>query len=122
MRFSVKAPATSANLGPGFDTIGIALDIWNSATIDTDVRENSVANTGTEAPLLHGLGLRGVTEGEELVIHPQQGVGGDRRRASLLAHTESLKESNRITLHDGDCRARDRRSASGRPRGRMRQG
>lgn len=54
MRFSVKAPATSANLGPGFDTIGIALDIWNSATINTDGTANEVTNTGTEAPLLHG--------------------------------------------------------------------
>ena len=49
MRFSVKAPATSANLGPGFDTIGIALDIWNSAVIDTDATEDSVVNTGTDA-------------------------------------------------------------------------
>lgn len=54
MRFSVKAPATSANLGPGFDTIGIALDIWNSAIIDTDGVPDEVTNTGTEAPLLHG--------------------------------------------------------------------
>lgn len=54
MRFSVKAPATSANLGPGFDTIGIAVDIWNSAIVDTDVKNDSVTNTGTEAPLLHG--------------------------------------------------------------------
>lgn len=54
MRFSVKAPATSANLGPGFDTIGIALDIWNSAVIDTDGEANEVTHTGTEAPLLHG--------------------------------------------------------------------
>ena len=54
MRFSVKAPATAANIGPGFDTIGIAFDIWNSAVIDTDASEDSVVNTGTEAPLLHG--------------------------------------------------------------------
>lgn len=54
MRFSVKAPATSANLGPGFDTIGIAVDIWNTATIDTDSGDDRVTNTGTEAPLLHG--------------------------------------------------------------------
>ena len=53
MRFSVKAPATSANLGPGFDTIGTAVDIWNSANIDTD-NGDSIVNTGTEAPLLHG--------------------------------------------------------------------
>lgn len=54
MRFSVKAPATSANLGPGFDTVGIAVDIWNSAIIDTDTGEESIVNTGTEAPMLHG--------------------------------------------------------------------
>lgn len=27
--FHVRVPATAANLGPGFDCIGIALDIWN---------------------------------------------------------------------------------------------
>src|ERR687884_1425789 len=25
----VRAPATSANLGPGFDCLGLALDLWN---------------------------------------------------------------------------------------------
>lgn len=54
MRFSVKAPATSANLGPGFDTIGIAVDLWNTAIVETDAGKDTVINTGTEAPLLHG--------------------------------------------------------------------
>jgi homoserine kinase len=27
----VRVPATSANLGPGFDTLGLALDLWNEA-------------------------------------------------------------------------------------------
>ena len=27
----VKVPATSANLGPGFDALGLALDLWNEA-------------------------------------------------------------------------------------------
>jgi homoserine kinase len=31
MRVSVKVPATSANLGPGFDCLGLALDLWNEA-------------------------------------------------------------------------------------------
>lgn len=30
---TVRAPATSANLGPGFDCIGMALDIWNELTL-----------------------------------------------------------------------------------------
>lgn len=36
MRVTVRVPATSANLGPGFDTFGIALDLCNEVTIDTD--------------------------------------------------------------------------------------
>ena len=31
---TVKAPATSANMGPGFDCLGIALDIWNTVTVE----------------------------------------------------------------------------------------
>lgn len=54
MRFTIKAPASSANLGPGFDTIGLALDIWNTATIDTEGTAGEVINTGTEAPMLDG--------------------------------------------------------------------
>jgi len=30
---TVIAPATSANLGPGFDCIGMALDLWNELTV-----------------------------------------------------------------------------------------
>ncbi len=36
MRLSVSVPATSANLGPGFDSFGLALDIRNVVTLDTD--------------------------------------------------------------------------------------
>lgn len=32
--FSVRAPASSANLGPGFDALGLALDIWNTITVE----------------------------------------------------------------------------------------
>ncbi len=31
MTIIVRVPATSANLGPGFDSLGIALDLWNEA-------------------------------------------------------------------------------------------
>ena len=30
-RITVRTPATTANLGPGFDTFGLALDLWNEA-------------------------------------------------------------------------------------------
>jgi len=29
----IKVPATSANLGPGFDALGLALNIWNVTEI-----------------------------------------------------------------------------------------
>lgn len=53
MRFSVKAPASSANLGPGFDALGLALDLWN--TVEFDLSESSGAQlTGSGAELLNG--------------------------------------------------------------------
>jgi homoserine kinase len=35
MKITVRAPATSANLGSGFDSLGLALDIWATVTVDT---------------------------------------------------------------------------------------
>jgi homoserine kinase len=35
MRVTVRVPATAANLGPGFDSFGLALDLCNEATVDT---------------------------------------------------------------------------------------
>ena len=54
MRFTVRAPASSANLGPGFDAIGLALDLWNIVTIDTDGPPGEVINEGPEAHILEG--------------------------------------------------------------------
>ena len=54
MRFTVKAPASSANLGPGFDAIGLALDLWNTVTIDTEGTPGEVVNEGPEAHILAG--------------------------------------------------------------------
>ncbi len=36
MRVTVTVPATSANLGPGFDVFGLALDLCNEVTVDTE--------------------------------------------------------------------------------------
>ena len=35
MEVSVRVPATSANLGPGFDCLGLALDVWSTVTVRT---------------------------------------------------------------------------------------
>ena len=32
-RATIRVPATSANLGPGFDCLGVAVDLWNETTV-----------------------------------------------------------------------------------------
>ena len=36
MRLTARVPATAANLGPGFDCLGLALDLCNEFTVDTE--------------------------------------------------------------------------------------
>lgn len=40
----VKVPATSANLGPGFDTMGLALNIYNRITVDETEKGLEIIN------------------------------------------------------------------------------
>ena len=44
--FTVRAPATTANLGPGFDAFGLALDLWNEVEFSFDVSETIVTQEG----------------------------------------------------------------------------
>ena len=44
MKVSVKVPATTANIGPGFDCLGMALPIYNTVTIE----ETVLPGTGVE--------------------------------------------------------------------------
>ena len=44
MKVSVKVPATTANLGPGFDCMGMALPLYNTVTIE----ETVLPGTGVE--------------------------------------------------------------------------
>ncbi len=84
MRFTIRSPASSANLGPGFDAIGIALDLWNTVTIDTDGIPGEVINDGVEARLLQGqdnLTIRAMTMLAE-------GHGRRLPPFSLVARTE----------------------------------
>lgn len=48
-RVSVRVPATSANLGPGFDCLGVALDLYNTVTISSsDSFRIDVTGEGTD--------------------------------------------------------------------------
>ena len=46
--FTVRAPATSANMGPGFDCIGIALDIWNTTQVTPGEGDSLINGEGGE--------------------------------------------------------------------------
>ena len=48
MKVSVKVPASSANIGPGFDCLGLALPIYNTITIE----ETVMPGTGIEINMM----------------------------------------------------------------------
>ena len=51
MKIHVKVPATTANLGPGFDALGLTLNLWNEAEFqctDSDQITVSVQGEGIE--------------------------------------------------------------------------
>lgn len=90
MRVSVRVPATSANLGPGFDCFGLALDLSNEVTLDTDA-EPGVTWEGEGADELP-------TDGTDMVskamLHAAQGGVGTLPNLSLHG-------VNRIPLERG---------------------
>lgn len=90
MRLRVEVPATVANLGPGFDCFGLAVDLVNVATIDT------------EAP------PRMQVTGEGLGELPQDGSNLVVRSMAMLAVEAGrklppfeLRSENRIPLARG---------------------
>ena len=79
MRVTVRVPATSANLGPGFDCFGLALDLCNEVTVDTQA-EPGVSWEGEGADALPTAGSDMVsraiahTAGQQARIHPDAGI------------------------------------------------
>jgi homoserine kinase len=47
--FRVKAPATTANVGPGFDCAGIALELWNEVTVSDGDGKADESHLGIQA-------------------------------------------------------------------------
>ena len=45
---TVVVPATTANLGPGFDCLGMALDIWNSVQVETGLSGLEISGEGAD--------------------------------------------------------------------------
>jgi len=47
-RATVRVPATAANLGPGYDCLGMALDIWNELTVEPGPFRFSIRGEGAD--------------------------------------------------------------------------
>lgn len=46
----VRVPATTANLGPGFDVLGMALQLYNEIEVTTDTSETAIEISGETDP------------------------------------------------------------------------
>lgn len=90
MRVTVRVPATSANLGPGFDCFGLALDLCNEVTLDTDTPPR-VTWDGEGADEL-------ATDGSDLV---SRAIAAAASARGVPVPTGSLRGVNRIPLERG---------------------
>ena len=90
MRVTVRVPATSANLGPGFDCFGLALDLCNEVTVDTDA-EPGVTWEGEGADEL-------LTDGSDLV---SRAILRSAQEHGLALPSFALRGTNRIPLERG---------------------
>ena len=88
MRVTVRVPATSANLGPGFDCFGLALELCNEVVFDTD-EGSDVSWTGEGADELP-------TDGSDLVTASMRSAAGDRSLPTF-----AMRADNRIPLARG---------------------
>ncbi len=71
MRFTVRAPASSANLGPGFDAIGLALDLWNEVDV-APADETVVRLEGADGSML--------VDRENLILTAMRTLAEDHHR------------------------------------------
>lgn len=81
-RLTVRAPATSANLGPGFDCLGLALDLWNEVCAEPSDCFRVTAAEGAVPP-----------EDENLVLRAARAVAAE---ASLELPPVALHCVNRV--------------------------
>lgn len=103
LKVTVKVPATTANLGPGFDALGMALDLWN--TFEIEWEDDNPPN----GPAPGTLRVGGVTvQGEGLEVLPadennlvfkamKAGFAGEE----LPRGRVNLRITNRVPLASG---------------------
>ncbi|KAG9616958.1 hypothetical protein KCU64_g23132, partial [Aureobasidium melanogenum] len=60
MSFSIKVPCSSANIGPGFDVIGLALSVWLELRVTVDSSKKSSEHQSNCRITYEGLGKESV--------------------------------------------------------------
>lgn len=94
----VQVPATTANLGPGFDALGMALDIWNRFEFEL----NPMANRDADAPDVY-VECRG--EGETILPRSESNLVYQAFVRGLQEHPVPgqvrLRVTNNVPLSSG---------------------
>ncbi|MGD0707532.1 MAG: homoserine kinase [Anaerolineaceae bacterium] len=92
MSFRIRVPATTANLGPGFDCLGLALDLWN---------EVEAAVSGSDLKIeIDGVGRGLLPVDHKNAIYRAMEHYAERHRKELPSGV-SLSCMNRIPLGSG---------------------
>src|SRR6266498_4454823 len=90
MNITIRVPATSANLGPGFDSLGLALDLWNETIITLAIEYTVQVN---------GEGAERLSLGEKnLIIQSAQKLADCVGKRLPPFHVDCM---NRIPLSSG---------------------
>lgn len=90
MNITIRVPATSANLGPGFDSLGLALDLWNETLITLAIEYTVQVN---------GEGAERLSQGENnLIIQAAQKLADCVGRRLPPFHVDC---TNHIPLSSG---------------------
>jgi homoserine kinase len=90
MHITIRVPATSANLGPGFDSLGLALDLWNETVITLAIEYTVQIN---------GEGAEKLSPGENnLIIRSAQKLAECVGKRLPPFHVDCI---NRIPLSSG---------------------
>jgi homoserine kinase len=85
----IRVPATSANLGPGFDCLGLALNIWNEVSFET-AGKTSYHVTGEGAEKLNK-GTKNMLTKAFTFVH--EICGRDLKGVRIEAHNQILMSS-----------------------------
>ena len=68
-KVKVRVPATTANMGPGFDCLGMALDIWNTVVVEIDGVETADAASDADIVSVSGEGMGSLPTGSDNLVY-----------------------------------------------------